>query len=105
MRINIRALKIIDYSKEDLVLTYVVKIGNKFSVMDKEEFNQMINGGLFGEGAPVRVEVRKVDRKEMALGECKLFAYFACDKNDLSALDEKTLKFYFETAWTYGGKI
>ena len=47
MRINIRALKIIDYSKEDLVLTYVVKIGNKFSIMDKEEFNQMINGGLF----------------------------------------------------------
>lgn len=104
MRINIRALKIIDYSKEDLVLTYVVKIGNKFSVMDKEEFNQMINGGLFGEGAPVKVEVRKVDKNEM-MGECRLFAYFACNKNDLSALDEKTLKFYFETAWAYGGKI
>lgn len=105
MRINIRALKIIDYSKEDLVLTYVVKIGNKFSVMDKEEFNQMINGGLFGEDAPVKVEVRKVDKNEMMMGECRLFAYFACNKNDLSALDEKTLKFYFETAWAYGGKI
>lgn len=103
MTLKIRALKIMDYSKEDVEITYVVKIGGKISIMSRSEFNSMINGGLFGNGTSLDVVTKKISKDELDFSDCQLFSYCIFVKKDFSILDEKTIKFYFETIWNYEG--